>query len=321
MNGATSTGGAWSVLGQDVALTRLRTLWQGGSGPHTLVLAGPDGVGRRPVARWLAAFVNCAAVDASERPCGTCATCTAIFAGEHQDVREVGPRLTTKSGRAKREAEITIDQLVLRPGGDPEPLGPWLMQRPRARKRVGIIDGAESLNLNAANAFLKMLEEPPSWAIIVLVASAPDALLPTIASRASVVRLSPVDTTAFADLAPHPALRLGQLGPLLAARHDPQPLADMRSAVNAFVSAIDLDLSTALEAASALAGRADVAGLSATALLREQLRARPARRYGQALEAIDACEDALAAYANPSLAFTVLALALRAHRPDGSLTS
>ncbi len=300
------------VLGQDQALAQLRELWRHGHGPHTIVLAGPEGVGRRPTAYWLAAMLNCTEDDPEARPCGACGACRAILANEHPDVKEVGPRETTRSGRAKRTSEITIDQLVRRTGGELEPLGPWLAQRPRGRMRVGIIDRAESLNVNAGNAFLKVLEEPPSWAVIVLIAAGPEALLPTITSRSTVVRLGPVDTAAFGDLAPHPALRLGQLGPLLAARSEPEPTRASQAAVDAFMDGLGGDLAQALAAAEALAGRLEAPAEAApTQLLRERFRALPPARYAHALEALEACERSLAAYCNPVLAFAVLTLHLR----------
>src|SRR5690606_39542988 len=70
-------------------------------------------------------------------------------------------------------------------------LGPWLALRPVGRWRVGVIDRAETLTEEAANAFLKTLEEPPSRSVIILIAPGPDALLATVASRCTVVRLKP----------------------------------------------------------------------------------------------------------------------------------
>lgn len=304
------------VLGHGAALDALAR-WYLEDGPHTLLIAGPDGVGRRPVARWLAARLNCQAADPDARPCGACSSCLALERGDHPDVREVGPGRTTRSGRSRRRLEVTIDRLVPRPQGDPDPLAPWLEQRPRFRRRVGVIDQAESLTTAAANAFLKMLEEPPAWAQVVLIATGPDALLPTVASRCAVVRLGPVDVSAYAELAPHPALRLGLPGPLEHARSDMDAFARARDAVDALRPALDGELADALDAAEALArlveaDASDEAALSPLTLLRERLRDLSPARYVAAVDAVDRCEEALAAYANANLAFTTLVLDLRA---------
>ena len=300
------------ILGHDAAQRALRELYRS-DGPHTLLLAGPDGVGRRPLAWWLATLLNCDAPDPSARPCGRCPSCVASGAHEHPDIREVGPSQTTRSGRQRRQLEITIDQLVTRPNADPDPLGPWLERRPRHRRRVGIVDHAEALNPNAANAFLKMLEEPPSWALVVLVATGPDALLPTVASRCTTVRLGAVDVTGFDQLRGHPALRLGLPGPLIRARTEEADFRAVQEIVDRFVAALQGDLRGALDAADGVARGIEQAELVApTTLLREALRAWPAARYAAALDAVERCERALEAYANPSLALATLALDLRA---------
>jgi len=278
-----------------------------------LLLAGPDGVGRRPVARWLAGMLNCEAPDVTARPCGHCSSCRALAAGEHPDVREVAPSQTTRSGRQRRQLEITIDRLVTRPNAEPDPLGPWLERRPRYARRVGIVDHAEALNVSAANAFLKMLEEPPPWAVIVLIATGPDALLPTVASRCATLRLGAVDVSAFADLERHPGYRLGLPGPLLRAGEEDAAYRALQGDVDRLVDALDGELREALDAAEALGKRlAHSEVVAPTALLREALRQLPAPAYAAALDAVERCESALEAYANPGLALVTLALDLRA---------
>ncbi len=265
------------------------------------------------MARWLAAALNCEAPDAAARPCGHCSSCRAQAAGEHPDVREVTPSQTTRSGRQRRQLEITIDQLVTRPNADPDPLGPWLEHRPRFARRVGIIDHAEALNASAANAFLKMLEEPPPWAVIVLVATGPDALLPTVASRCATVRLGAVDVSSFADLERHPGFRLGLPGPLVRAREEETDYRALQDDVDRLIDALDGELREAIDAAEALAKRLDRSEVVAPmALLREALRKAPPSAYAAALDAVERCENALEAYVSPPLALVALALDLRA---------
>jgi DNA polymerase III delta prime subunit len=225
----------------------------------------------------------------------------------------VAPSLTTRSGRQRRQLEITIDQLVRRANADPDPLGPWLERRPRYARRVGIIDHAEALNVSAANAFLKMLEEPPAWAVIVLIATGPEALLPTVASRCATVRLGAVDVGTFAGLERHPAYRLGLPGPLARAREEGAAYHDVQEEVDRLVDALGGELQEAFEAADAVAKRLDGTDVVAPlTLLREALRGLSAPAYASALDAVERCERALAAYANPGLALTALTLDLRA---------
>ncbi|MCC6310657.1 MAG: hypothetical protein IT345_07030 [Trueperaceae bacterium] len=314
-------------FGQDAALAVLRRLLGSSAGPRSLLLAGPEHVGRRQAARWLCAFSNCSAPDSGPRPCGECESCRLALAGMHPDLKEVGPATTTEAGRAKRNLEIRIDQLVPREGGDPEPLAPWLTTRPRYRTRVGLIDHADALNTSAANAFLKVLEEPPPWALIVLVAPGPEALLPTVASRCVTVRFAAVDDAlarlgetgapvATADLSGHPGVRLGQPGALLRALEDADATAAARSASSELIAALPGDVLTAMQAAEAFA-KAVAASMEAgqepgpLGWLREALRSLPAAQYAAALDALDACERAIAAYAQVPLACSVLALELR----------
>jgi len=303
-------------LGHDQTLTELRRLWADGAGPRTLLFAGPDSVGRRHTARWLAAYVNCSA--AAGAPCLECESCLLFKTGAHPDLKEVLPALTTGSGRAKRDLEVRIDQLVPRKGGEPEPLGPWLLTRPRFKVRVGLIDHAEAMNVAAANSLLKLLEEPPAWALIVLVASGPEAVLPTVASRSATVRFRPVPASELAGLGlenlDHPATVLGQPGRLLAGAETAPQQDEARGAAYALLAALSGDLTATLEAAEELAATLNAGpehGTGPLAWLRHALREVEPTRYAAALAAVDACEAALASYAQAPLASTVLALELR----------
>lgn len=161
--------------------------------PNSLLLAGPDGVGKRQFALQLAKSIVCLATDHGEA-CGNCAACARVggfkfpgtdakgedydrvFFGDHLDVGMVVPfnrNLRVNSIRAlENEANF----------------------RPyEARARVFIIDEAQRMNAAASNALLKTLEEPPATSHIFLVTSRPNALLPTIRSRVQTLRFGPVD--------------------------------------------------------------------------------------------------------------------------------
>jgi DNA polymerase-3 subunit delta' len=154
--------------------------------PPSLILAGPDGVGKRLVALSAAQALNCSALaDANQAvpdACGTCASCKRIARGVHPDVLIVEPG---DSGAIKIEqVRDVVDRAAYRPF--------------EGRRRVVIIDHADALVVQAQNALLKTLEEPPPASVFILITSRPDALLPTVLSRCPRLRFRPL---AEADVA------------------------------------------------------------------------------------------------------------------------
>jgi hypothetical protein len=278
----------------------------------SLAFVGPDGVGRRRVAAWWAQWLNCAAPG--EEPCGRCESCRLAQQGGHPDLLVKAPAATTRGGRAARRPQLTIDQMVPRAstGADPEPLARWLEQRPRFARRVGVVDDAHTLNEAAGNAFLKMLEEPPSWATIVLVAPGPEALLPTLASRCLVVRFGAAPVDGFQDLAPHPGLRAGRIGRLLRARAEADAEQEAREAASAWLGALDGPLNEALAAGrrwlDVWTARPD---LDPPELLLEHVREAAPGRYPAALEAVREADEALRAYVSLDVVAHALTLRLR----------
>ena len=140
--------------------------------PQSLLLAGPEGVGKRTTAMALAQAVNC-----PENACGVCATCRRIERGQHSDVTVID-----------RGDEASIKIRVLR-----ERVLEVIGYRPfEARRRVYLIDGADDMTTEAQDALLKTLEEPPASALLILVTAYPDTLLPTIQSRCRRLRFGPL---------------------------------------------------------------------------------------------------------------------------------
>lgn len=136
--------------------------------PHALLLAGAAGLGKREFALRLAAGLLCAQPDAAHAACGRCHGCRLLAAGTHPDLLLVAPEEDRRG--------IVIDQV--------RALGAWLALRPHtAARKVAVLVPADSMNLNAANSLLKILEEPPLGCVLLLVASQPERLPATVRSR------------------------------------------------------------------------------------------------------------------------------------------
>ena len=137
----------------------------------SLILSGPEGVGKRLVALSLAQELNCLS-PVGGSACGTCTVCARIARGAHPDVMTIEPG---ESGSIKIEqVRAAIDRAVFRPF--------------EGRRRVTIIEQADALVGAAQNALLKTLEEPLPASVFVLVTSRPDTLLPTVRSRCAHLR-------------------------------------------------------------------------------------------------------------------------------------
>ncbi|HET6422971.1 MAG TPA: DNA polymerase III subunit delta' [Planctomycetaceae bacterium] len=151
------------------------------------VLAGPEGIGKQLFATGLAQLLLCQSpVNDPLAPCNECASCRPFLAGSHPDYHLVQ--------RDSGKRELTIDKML----GKKEERGRAglchdLSLRPHeGSRKVAVINDADTMNDETANALLKTLEEPPERAVILLIANNYDALLPTIRSRCQVVRLDPL---------------------------------------------------------------------------------------------------------------------------------
>ncbi len=217
----------------------------------------------------------------------------------------------TKTGRRSRRPQLRIGDLVPREDSPGTPLSTWLEARPRFAKRVAVIDGADLLSAAAANAFLKFLEEPPSYAVVILIAPSIESVLPTIVSRSVTVRFGAVNTPINLP-EPHPAARLGRVGELLEAAEHPDAYSAQLSIVHDYLLALPKGLEEAFERADALEKAwSEDARFSVSELLRARLSEWPGRTYAAGLAALERCEAALAAYASPGVAVQVLTLELR----------
>nr|WP_048849712.1 DNA polymerase III subunit delta' [Tanticharoenia sakaeratensis] len=168
---------AAAVLGHDAAVHAFRSAWAAGRLHHAWLLHGPEGIGKATLAFRLARIVLGAEDMAS--PEGR-----RVSAGTHADLLVIRRGFDEKRGRPR--AEIVMDDVA--------PIQQFLRRTAaEAGWRVVLIDGAEYLNRNAANALLKLLEEPPPKAVILMTSAAPGRLLPTIRSRCRRLGLDPLD--------------------------------------------------------------------------------------------------------------------------------
>lgn len=163
------------IVGQEMAVAILsRALEQGAS--HAYLFSGPPGVGKSEAALAFAAGLTCA-----DGGCGVCSTCRRVQEGLHPDVEVVAP----EGNFIRKEEIVEINyHAVYRPY--------------EARAKVYLFLEADNFNAEAANAFLKTLEEPPAHVHFILVTDRPERLLPTIASRCQLVAFSPVPARALA---------------------------------------------------------------------------------------------------------------------------
>ena len=178
------------ILGNDDVRERLLRLADQGELHHCLLFEGPAGLGKAASALWLAKAVNCdpgpAMFGAPQRPCGSCWSCRNIDTDQHPDVIQVGldPERTAPIISVRQAREL-ISKLTLRPYN--------------AKQRFVIIDPADGMRAETANALLKTFEEPPRDTGFVLVCESAQRLLPTVRSRSQRVRFRPIEHGLLTD--------------------------------------------------------------------------------------------------------------------------
>lgn len=148
--------------------------------PHALLLSGEVGIGKLAFARHLAQALLCEGGVPEQAPCGHCDGCRWFELGHHPDYRELalqsGDGEEEEGAKKKSSTQITIDQV--------RELNDFVnLSAHRGGRRVTLIQPADALNLAAANALLKTLEEPPENAMFILVSQQWRRLLPTLRSR------------------------------------------------------------------------------------------------------------------------------------------
>ena len=196
---------------------RLRDAVTNGSLPGSLLFQGPRGIGKQQLALWLGRLLLCE--QPTEAPCGACKSCRMSIQVQHPDLHWFFPRPRPKDASNADAEDVRQDMgeaivermenggLYEAPGGEEGifistihalvQIG--VMSPAMGRRKVFVVGDADRMvsqegSDQAANAFLKLLEEPPADTTIMLTSSESGALLPTIRSRVVSVRVAPLST-------------------------------------------------------------------------------------------------------------------------------
>ncbi|MCL4252152.1 MAG: DNA polymerase III subunit delta' [Anaerolineae bacterium] len=221
----------WSILGHDWAVQYLRQSLAHGRVRHAYLIVGTPNIGKHLLAHTFASALNCTAPDIAMRPCGTCRSCKLMTSGNHPDM--IYGELDPNSGILKIDAvRAVISKLAMKPY--------------EARYRVAIFDEFDRTQARTQDAMLKTLEEPPAHAVIILIASGLDSILPTILSRSQIVHLRPVSIETLYHILKHhygaddnTAKNLahfsgGRIGWAISALQNPDVLEQRAKALNLF---------------------------------------------------------------------------------------
>ena len=183
----------WGPHAEAPAVRTIRAMFDAERLPHALLIAGPIGVGKRDLALRVAQRSLCEAADA-DRPCRACRTCRRLhdplnpdLPPQHADVELVSPGSLSADPDQDNRNTRTIGIGVIRRVEHATTLAPF-----EADRRLIIIDPADAMTSEAADAFLKTLEEPPSSVHFILLTSREEQLSETIRSRCRRLTLTPL---------------------------------------------------------------------------------------------------------------------------------
>ena len=171
-----------SIVGQQAMASTLKTAVLSGRMAHAYLFCGPRGVGKTTAARVLAKTINCLNLQPNGEACHECESCKAFNEGRSFNIFE----LDAASNNSVEDIRTLIEQVSIAPV-----LG---------RYKVYIIDEVHMLSQAAFNAFLKTLEEPPSYAIFILATTEKHKILPTILSRCQIYDFKRITVS---DIAQH----------------------------------------------------------------------------------------------------------------------
>jgi DNA polymerase-3 subunit gamma/tau len=157
-----------TVVGQSHITTTLKNAIKNNQLAHAFLFCGPRGVGKTTCARILAKTINCTNPTPEGEACNTCNSCVSFDAGTSLNIHE----LDAASNNSVDDIRTLVEQVRFAPQA--------------GKYKVYIVDEVHMLSASAFNAFLKTLEEPPSYAIFILATTEKHKILPTILSRCQI---------------------------------------------------------------------------------------------------------------------------------------
>lgn len=165
-----------TVVGQSHITTTLKNAIKSEQLAHAFLFCGPRGVGKTTCARILAKTINCENRTAEGEACNTCNSCVSFNEGTSMNIHE----LDAASNNSVDDIRALVEQVRFAPQA--------------GEYKVYIIDEVHMLSSSAFNAFLKTLEEPPSYAIFILATTEKHKILPTILSRCQIFDFKRITT-------------------------------------------------------------------------------------------------------------------------------
>ena len=171
-----------ATLGQDHIKHHFQTAITTKKISHAYILSGEPGTGRNALADNFALTLLCE--SQTEAPCLCCHSCKQALSGNHPDIIHI---------THEKPASIGVDDIR-------DQLNNTISIRPfSSQYKIYIVGEAEKMTIQAQNALLKTIEDPPSYAVIILITTNPDAFLPTILSRCVQLKLRPLDDTTICN--------------------------------------------------------------------------------------------------------------------------
>lgn len=164
----------YDFLGNTPVKSRLSEMLDAGRISHSYLISGPEGSGKRTLSQLLAAAFQCA--GPGERPCRVCPQCRKVFSGSHPDVITVDD--PSKKTIPVEQIRGVCADVFIRPN--------------EGNRKIYLFPHSEKLTPIDQNTLLKVLEEPPAYAVFLLLSPNPGLLLPTVRSRCVELHLSPL---------------------------------------------------------------------------------------------------------------------------------
>ena len=163
------------IIGQEKIVEHFRNAIRYDKISHAYILTGEQGMGKKMIAEAFAMTVQCE--NGADEPCMSCHSCKQAMSGNNPDIRWV---------KHEKPATISVEDIRMQVNND-------IVIKPYEYKRkIYIIDEAEKMTAASQNALLKTIEEPPGYAVILLLTTNQEAFLPTILSRCVQLKLKPL---------------------------------------------------------------------------------------------------------------------------------